>query len=106
MALRFHRRIKLFPGLRLNLSRSGISTSIGTRGAWFTFGRRGTRATLGLPGTGLSYTHVTPRGSADHGQNGAIERPQLSKGKAWRGYLWLALLVAVVLAIVWQRAHG
>lgn len=63
MGFRFHRRIKLFSGVRLNLSRSGISTSIGTRGAWFTFGKRGTRATVGLPGTGLSYTHVTPRGS-------------------------------------------
>jgi Protein of unknown function (DUF4236) len=53
MGFRFYRRINLFPGLRVNMSKSGISTSIGTRGGWFTFGRRGSRATVGIPGTGL-----------------------------------------------------
>lgn len=106
MGFRFHRRIKLFPGGRLNLSRSGISTSIGSRGAWFTFGKRGTRATVGLPGSGLSYAHVTPRVSADHGQSGATEGLAIPNGKAWRGYLWLALLIAVMSAIIWQRVHG
>ena len=44
------------PGLRLNLSKSGVSASVGRRGSWLTFGPRGTRATVGIPGTGLSYT--------------------------------------------------
>lgn len=104
MGFRFHRRFKLFPGVRLNLSRSGISTSLGTRGAWLTFGKRGTRATIGLPGSGLSYTHATPRGSADHGQSGAIERPELPLGKAWRGYLWVALFVCTVAIL--RLSHG
>jgi hypothetical protein len=55
MGLRFRRRISILPGVRLNVSRSGISTSIGTRGAWVTYGRRA-RATIGVPGTGISYT--------------------------------------------------
>jgi hypothetical protein len=56
MVFRFRRSFRLIPGIRLNLSKSGVSTSIGTRGAWLTIGRRGTRATVGIPGTGLSYT--------------------------------------------------
>jgi hypothetical protein len=44
------------PGLRMNVSTSGVSTSIGGRGAWFTIGLRGTRSTIGLPGSGISYT--------------------------------------------------
>jgi hypothetical protein len=57
MSLRFRKTIKLLPGVRLNLSRSGISTSIGRRGATLNIGgKRGPRATVGLPGTGLSYT--------------------------------------------------
>ena len=55
MGLRFQRRVSLFPGVRLNFSRSGISTSIGVRGASLTLGRRGTYVNVGLPGTGLSY---------------------------------------------------
>ena len=61
MGFRFRRRFTVMPGVRLNLSKSGLSTSIGTRGAWFTFGRRGARTTVGVPGTGISYTKtLTP----------------------------------------------
>lgn len=60
MALRFFRRIRIAPGLTVNLSKSGASLSIGPRGAKYTVGPRGTRATLGLPGTGLFYTVHNP----------------------------------------------
>src|ERR1700737_330398 len=53
---RIRRSKQIFPGLRLNLSKSGISMSAGVRGAHYTIGPRGRRATVGLPGTGLSYT--------------------------------------------------
>ena len=56
MAFRFSRRISLFKGLRLNLSKSGTSVSVGGRGAWLTFGKKGTRATVGIPGTGMSWS--------------------------------------------------
>jgi hypothetical protein len=36
MPLRFTRRVRLLPGLRANLSKSGVSLSIGGRGAWYT----------------------------------------------------------------------
>src|SRR2546429_6802619 len=53
--LRFQRRISVLPGLRLNLSNSGISATVGVRGASVTLGgKRGPALNLGLPGTGLS----------------------------------------------------
>ena len=52
---RFWRRVKIAPGLTINLSKSGASLSVGPRGSKVTFGRRGVRETIGLPGTGL-YT--------------------------------------------------
>lgn len=61
MGLRFRRSVRLFPGVRLNFSRSGVSTTVGVRGATVTIGQQGSRLNLGLPGTGLSYrTHVSP----------------------------------------------
>ncbi len=60
MAFRFWKRIKVAPGVTLNLSKSGGSLSFGPRGAKFTVGPRGKRATLGLPGTGLFYTTTFP----------------------------------------------
>lgn len=55
MGLRFQKRLQVFPGVRLNFSRSGVSATIGVRGASVTLGRHGADANLGLPGSGLSY---------------------------------------------------
>lgn len=55
MGLRFRRTVRLFPGVKLNFSRSGVSTTIGVRGAGITLGPHGAYANVGLPGTGLSY---------------------------------------------------
>lgn len=56
MSFRFRRRIKIAPGINLNLSKSGISTSAGPRGAKLNFGKRGKRMSVGIPGTGIYYT--------------------------------------------------
>lgn len=55
MPLRFRRRIKIFPGVHLNISRSGISTSLGVRGVSVTIGKRGKYLNTGIPGTGVSW---------------------------------------------------
>ncbi|MCH7751686.1 MAG: DUF4236 domain-containing protein, partial [Planctomycetes bacterium] len=64
MGFRFFRRVKLAPGLRLNLSKSGGSRSFGRRGARYTVGPRGRRTTFGIPGTGLFYTTTSKRGTS------------------------------------------
>jgi Protein of unknown function (DUF4236) len=56
MSIRLWRRRTIMPGLRMNLSRSGVSLSVGRKGAWFTAGPRGRRATVGWPGSGLFWT--------------------------------------------------
>ncbi|MDE1487658.1 DUF4236 domain-containing protein [Xenorhabdus bovienii] len=56
MALKFRKRIKIAPGVYINVSKSGISTSIGGKGATINIGKNGTKATVGIPGTGLSYS--------------------------------------------------
>lgn len=53
--MRFQKRIKVFPGVRLNLSASGVSTTVGVRGAGVTLGKRGAYANVGIPGTGISH---------------------------------------------------
>ena len=57
MGFRLHRSMKLFPGVRLNLSKSGLGLSLGVPGARISLNPKyGTRATMGIPGTGLSYS--------------------------------------------------
>lgn len=64
MGLRFQRRIKILPGVTLNVGKKGVSTSIGTRGAHVTVGKNGVRTTVGLPGTGISYTKLVKPGAS------------------------------------------
>ena len=66
MGLRFFRRKQLFPGLRLNMSKSGPSLSVGVRGAHMTVGRRGITRTVGVPGTGVFYTSRSGRHTGIH----------------------------------------
>lgn len=57
MAFRFFSRKKIFPGVTLNMSKSGPSLSFGPRGFKHTIGLGGRqRTTVGLPGTGLHYS--------------------------------------------------
>ena len=56
MGWRFHRVLNVIPGLvRLNVSKSGVSTSLGPRGADVNIGGHGATTNAGIPGTGLSY---------------------------------------------------
>lgn len=63
MGSRFFRRIKIAPGLNLNLSKKGASLSIGPRGAKYTIGSSGTRKTVSIPGTGLYFTSTSKKSS-------------------------------------------
>jgi hypothetical protein len=53
---RFRKTIGVLPGVRVNLSKSRVSTSLGGRGATVNVGADGRRmVTIGIPGTGMSY---------------------------------------------------
>ena len=54
--LRLFRRIRIAPGLSLNLTKAGPSLSLGVKGAHVTLGRTGVRKTVGVPGTGVYFT--------------------------------------------------
>lgn len=53
--MRFSKRIKVFPGFSLNVSKSGISSTIGMKGASINISKRGTYLNSSIPGTGISF---------------------------------------------------
>ena len=91
MAFRFQKRIKLFPGITVNVSKSGLSTSVGTRGARVTMGHGKRRTTVGLPGTGLSHTSITS--AAEPGAASSASRAVVL---IVIGAILLAILLAVI----------
>jgi hypothetical protein len=63
MPFRFRRTLKIFPGVKLNLSKGGMSVTVGPRGYHLNFGKRGVRQTIDLPGAGLSHTTYLFKGN-------------------------------------------
>lgn len=53
MGWRFRKRIKIFSGLYINISKSGLGVNIGPKGANVSIGPNGTYVNTGIPGTGL-----------------------------------------------------
>lgn len=86
MAFRFRRSIKIAPGVRVNLSKSGGSLSVGERGATLNAGKRGVYTTIGYPGIGLSYR-------------------QRVGGRAGRGSAKVLFWTFVVLGALWAIGH-
>ena len=85
MGLRFNKRIKIMPGVKLNIGLGGISTTIGPRGASLNAVKKGVYANVGLPGTGiLSRTKIA----------GTTAR----SGTA--SVLWMVLAVVLVVSFV------
>ncbi len=71
MSVRFRKSIKILPGVRVNLSKSGPSLSIGGGGLTLNYSKMGVRTTADLPG-GLYYSKL--HGDAD-------DKPTASKVK-------------------------
>src|ERR1700733_4872775 len=57
--MRFHKGLAVAPGVRVNVSKSGPSLSLGPNGARVNIGPQGVRTTLGLPGSGVSVINRT-----------------------------------------------
>jgi hypothetical protein len=96
MGFRFRRSIKIAPGIRLNVSKSGISATIGTRGATVNIGKRGTRTTVGIPGSGISYSELSKPASKPVDAEG--DGPEGSKNLLMGiGFIAALILVAWVI---------
>jgi len=92
MGLRLQKRIRIFKGLTLNLSKTGNSWSIGGRGASINIRGKKITGNVGIPGTGISYRQRLDGQSAPvvHDALDASDKPKGSNGRV---IVWLLLLV-------------
>lgn len=89
MSLRFYRRLRAGP-FRMNVSKRVVSWSVGGRGAWLAFGGNGTRATVGLPGTGLYWAEQQRLSPS------AIAAPNLQRGGFLNRLVWNISVLTIV----------
>ena len=101
MGLRFYKRVHLFPGVSVNVSRSGPSLSVGVRGAHVTVGRTGITRTVGLPGSGIYYTSRSGYHSGFHSAHGEPPLAPSEQGLADRkAERLVGILVMVIVGLV------
>ena len=93
MGFRFRRHIKIMPGLWLNLSKSGISTSIGGHGLTANVKGGKVTTTASLPGTGISYRSTSGKHQDAERREDAPAPPE---GKVH----WL-LVLTLILAVLY-----
>ena len=95
MGWSFRKRIKVLPGVHINIGKKGISTSIGGKGGSVNLSRRGTRVTNSIPGTGISHSSFYAKpGSQRENQITPARKP--SKIGASIGAVLVFLLVSAV----------
>ena len=90
MGFRFQKRIRLFKGLTLNLSKTGTSLTIGGRGASINLRDGKATGNIGIPGTGLSY-----RRKLMDGENASNSKESIDKQSSSE-----LLTIIVVIALI------
>ena len=98
MAFRIRKSFKIAPGIRLNVSKSGLSTSVGGKGSTVNLSKRGTKVTNSIPGTGISTSKLYGSGKAQKSSRAApVAKPGVGS------YLLTLLIVAGAL---WAIFHN
>jgi hypothetical protein len=95
MPFRFRKRLRLFKGAWINLSKSGASLSVGRKGATVNLNSKGVQETVGLPGSGLSYRTRRRKFS-----NGPASEP---RGAVTAAHVLYIVIIALV--ILWILSH-
>ena len=108
MGFRFRKSIKVLPGVRLNLSKRGIGTSVGVKGLHVSTGPSGPRVSASIPGTGIYASKSLKRKKSSTGQaNYAVQDkysyPPKIRGpyyvKPWRAILGILMLLTTFAAL-------
>ncbi len=102
MSFRFRRSIRIAPGVKINLNKKSVGITVGRRGMHHTINSKGRQTTsVGIPGTGLSYQHVStpktrkpnlPKSAPVPGSTALISRV------AWGVIVACVIIVILVLA--------
>jgi hypothetical protein len=110
MPVRIRKTFQLFPGVKVNMSKGGVSFTVGTKGYHLNFSKRGVRQTVGLPGSGISETsYIVKNDTKSESKKSGEEKKEDKKvedseaevshgvNRSRRTPAWLLLIAAVVI---------
>lgn len=102
MGLRFRKSIKIAPGVKFNINKKSVGLTFGKRGAHYTINSKGKKtASVGIPGTGLSYTTSSGGGDSTSSASSPSEASNNGgKKTGCGGWLMIFLIACLVLAVI------
>jgi hypothetical protein len=104
MGFRLRKSVNLGGGARLNLSKSGVGASVGTKGFRVGAGPSGSRANVSVPGTGIGYEIRSGKGRRRSAQVQQVAPPPAPRRRGFFGtFFWLlkwAIIIVIVLAVI------
>lgn len=107
MGWRFRKYIKIAPGVKLNISKSGVSTTFGGKGASINVGKNGAYLNTSIPGTGLynrqkiSMGEKSYRTSSMYNYQESNNDSYFKIGNNWGCvFRWLGLIFLICLIII------
>lgn len=92
MAWGFKKRIRIAPGLHVNIGKTGVSARAGNRFGGVTAGTSGARASANIPGTGLSVRKDLGKGAKSEPAD-ATQRPAHRSRSRFGNIVFLTLIV-------------
>jgi hypothetical protein len=95
MGFRLQKRIRIFKGLTLNLSKSGTSWTIGGRGASINIRGKNVTGNAGIPGTGISYRQRLDTSSTPN----EPDKPKGGKGRI----IFLLIIIFFVIVVLARK---
>jgi len=81
MPVRFRRTFTLFPGVKVNVSKGGMSITVGRKGFHLNFSKQGVRQTTGLPDTGISHTSYLYKNDEDEEEKSPKDKDERSSSE-------------------------
>jgi hypothetical protein len=81
MPVRFRRTFTLFPGVKVNVSKGGMSITVGKKGFHLNFSKRGVRQTTSLPGSGISHTSYLVKNDNEDEEEKTTEKEERAESK-------------------------
>lgn len=107
MGWRVRRSVKIAPGVRWNIGKTGSSLSVGGKGLTANVSKKGVRTTASIPGTGVSYSSMSkaaPKTKKAAPVAQFEEQPRRGFfGSVFRLFWWLfkaTAVLAVVLIVI------
>lgn len=102
MGFNFRKSLKIAPGVKLNITKQGISSlSVGGKGARVNLGKKGTKTTLSIPKTGLSHTSYTPYSKGNRSSKDKNSFYTASREKNQNISLWIWIGLITFFLFIW-----